>query len=146
VHILGVVLELKVYVKELTLSTNRRYQLVDITHEVERIVRESGIENGLCLVFAPHATVAIVANEHESGLMQDILTKVKECFPPDGKWLHNRIDDNAAAHLGSAFIGADRVFPVINGRLVRGTWQNIFVVEMDGPRSYRRIVIEVLGE
>ncbi len=137
---------MKVYVKELTLSTHRKYQLIDITYEVENIVKESGIRNGLCLVFVPHATAAIVANEHERGLMEDILRKIKEEFPENGKWQHNIIDDNAHAHLASAFIGADRVFPVINGKLVRGTWQNIFLVEMDGPRGYRRVMIEVIGE
>ena len=137
---------MKVYVKELTLSTHRKYQLVDITYEVENAAKKSGIRNGLCLVFAPHATAAIVANEHERGLMEDILRKIKEEFPENGKWQHNIIDDNAHAHLASAFIGADRVFPVINGRLVRGTWQNIFLVEMDGPRGYRRVIVEVIGE
>ncbi len=137
---------MKIYFKEITLSTKKLYQLIDITYEVEKIVEESNIENGICLVFAPHATAAIIANEHESGLMNDILTKIGEEFPRNGKWLHNRIDDNAAAHLASAMIGASRIFPVRNGRLIRGTWQNIFLVEMDGPRSYRRIVVEVLGE
>ncbi len=137
---------LKVYFKEITFSTQKRLQLVDITWEVERAVRESGIKNGICLVFAPHATAAIIANEHEEGLMRDILTKIEEEYPRDGRWLHNRIDDNAAAHLASAFIEAARVFPVKDGRLVRGTWQNIFLVELDGPRGYRRVVIEVMGE
>ncbi len=137
---------MKVYIKELTLSTHRKYQLVDITYEVENIVKESGVRNGLCLVFAPHATAAIIANEHERGLMEDILRKIREDFPENGKWQHNIIDDNAHAHLASAFIGADRIFPVIDGRLVRGTWQNIFLVEMDGPRGYRRVIVEVIGE
>jgi len=137
---------MKVYAKELTLSTHRKYQLIDITYEVENVVKGSGISNGLCLIFAPHATAAIVANEHERGLMEDMLRKIKEEFPENGKWQHNIIDDNAHAHLASAFIGADRVFPVINGRLVRGTWQNIFLVEMDGPRGHRRVIVEVIGE
>lgn len=137
---------MKVYFKELTFSTDKRYQLVDITYDVEKAVSESGIKNGICLVFAPHATAAIIANEHESGLMSDILKKIQEDFPRDGRWLHNRIDDNAAAHLGSAFIGASRIFPVRDGRIVRGTWQNIFLVEMDGPRYRRRVVIEILGD
>lgn len=137
---------MKFYVREITLRTTSKYQLIDITANVESIVRESGIRNGLCLVFAPHATAAIIANEHERGLMNDIVNKIKSDFPEDGKWQHNLIDDNAHAHLASAFIGANRVFPVINGKLIRGTWQNIFFVEMDGPRSYRRILVEVLGE
>ncbi|MCD6563910.1 MAG: YjbQ family protein [Thermoproteales archaeon] len=137
---------MKVYFKELTLNTSKLYQLIDITYDVENVIKESGIKNGLCLVFAPHATASIIANEHESGLMNDILTKIKEDFPRNGRWLHNRIDDNAAAHLASAMLGSSRIFPVKDGKLIRGTWQNIFLVEMDGPRGYRRIIIEVLGE
>ena len=137
---------MKVRVETITLSTSRRFELIDITHRVEQIVERSGVKNGICLVFAPHATAAIVANEHEAGLMQDILEAIKEHFPPSKPWRHNVIDDNAHAHVASALIGADRVFPVINGRLVRGTWQNIFLVEMDGPRSVRRIVVVVMGE
>ena len=137
---------MKVHVETITLSTSRRFELVDITRKVEEIVRRSGVRNGMCLVFAPHATAAIVANEHEAGLVQDILEAIKEHFPPSKPWRHNIIDDNAHAHIASAFIGADRVFPVINGELVRGTWQNIFLVEMDGPRSVRRVVVTVMGE
>jgi len=140
------VVKLKVYFKELSLRTSRRRELLDITYEVERAVAESGVENGMCLIFAPHATAAIVANEHESGLMRDILRKVDEEYPWDGRWEHNRIDDNASAHIASAFIGSARIFPVRGGRLIRGTWQNIFLVELDGPRSVRRVVIEVMGE
>ena len=137
---------MKIYFKELTLSTSKRLELVDITYEVERAVRKSGIRNGICVIHAPHATAAIIANEHESGLMRDILAKVEEDYPHNGRWLHNRIDDNAAAHLGSAFISSTRIFPVREGRMIRGTWQNIFLLEMDGPRSRRRVVIEIMGE
>ena len=137
---------MKVFFKELTLKTNAQYELIDITHEVEKAVRDSRIKNGICVIHAPHATAAIIANENESGLVQDIIRRIKELYPRGAGWKHDLIDDNAAAHLGSAMIGATRIFPVRDGRLVRGTWQNIFLVEMDGPRLYRRVVIEVLGE
>lgn len=137
---------MKVYFKELAIRTQRRRELVDITYEVERAVAESGVTNGMCLVFAPHATAAVIANEHERGLVNDILRKFAEEFPDDGEWEHNRIDDNAAAHLASAFVGSARIFPVKEGRLVRGTWQNIFLVELDGPRASRKVVVEVMGE
>lgn len=137
---------MKTYFQEIVFSTTKRFQLIDITREVDDIVRKSGIRNGLCLVFAPHATAAIIANEHESGLMDDILTRIKEFIQPDRQWKHNIIDDNAHAHIGSALIGAERIFPVKDGRLIRGTWQNIFLVEMDGPRSRRYVVVEVIGE
>lgn len=137
---------MKVFFRELALSTKELFDLVDITREVEEAVSESGVSNGICLVYAPHATAAIVVNERESGLMKDILRKVQDLFPRGAGWLHDRIDDNAHAHLGSALISSSRIFPVRGRRLVRGTWQNIFLLEMDGPRASRKVVIEVLGE
>ena len=137
---------LKSFNRGLSFETSRRYQLIDVTREVEDVVRESKVKNGFCLVYVPHATAAIIVNEHESGLIDDMLKKIKEEFPRGVGWKHDLIDDNAAAHLGSAFLSTSMVFPIINSRLVRGTWQNIFLVEMDGPRSMRRVVVQVLGE
>ena len=136
-----------VYIEEINVSTEKRFQLVDITSRVEEIVEKSGVKKGIALVFAPHATACIIANEHESGVIDDILRKVKEFTEPgSSKWKHNIIDDNAHAHIGSALFGSERVFPVVNGRLVRGTWQNIFLLEMDGPRRNRSVYVVVMGE
>jgi len=138
---------MKVVVKEITISTQSRFQLVDITSRVEEIVEASGVKNGIALVFAPHATASIVVNEHEAGLVSDIIEKVKEFTEPgSSKWRHNLIDDNAHAHIGSALFGSERVFPVADGKLVRGIWQNIFFLEMDGPRATRKVYVVVLGE
>lgn len=136
---------MKVFFDEIDVSTKSRTELVDISSYVEDHVRKSNIKNGFCLAYALHSTVAIIVNEHETGLIQDIINKVEKDFPKDIGWLHDRIDDNADAHLASTFIGPSRVFPVKDGRLVRGTWQNIFLLEIDGPRT-RKIVLEVLGE
>ncbi|QGA53680.1 YjbQ family protein [Sulfolobus sp. E5-1-F] len=137
---------MKVYFEDIQVSTTRQFELIDITDQVEEIVEKSGVKNGICLIFVAHSTAAIVANEHERGLMEDILTKIKEFTEPSRGWKHNLIDDNAHAHLGATFLGAERVFPVRDGKLIRGTWQNIFLVELDGPRSERRITVEILGE
>lgn len=136
---------MKVHFEELDLSTSKRIELVDITKHVEEVVGRSGIENGICLVYVPHATAATITNEDEPGLKQDIVKWLEQAFPRDGGWRHNLVDDNASAHLASAFTSPHKVFPVKEGRLVRGTWQSIFLVEMDGPRR-RRVLIEVLGE
>jgi secondary thiamine-phosphate synthase enzyme len=136
---------LKVYFKELKVSTSSRAELVDVTREVEQAVAESGVVNGVCLIHAPHATAAIIANEREEGLMKDLLAKLQRDYPRGAGWAHDLVDDNANAHLASAFIGSSRAFPVRGGKLLRGTWQNLFLVELDGPRS-RRVVVEVLGE
>jgi secondary thiamine-phosphate synthase enzyme len=135
-----------VFAKALAVSTRERYQLVDLTRSIEEIVAESKIEKGLCLVHASHATAAIIANENESGLVNDVLRKVKEIFPPGAGYLHDRIDDNASSHIASALIGASRAFPVEDGRLVRGTWQNIFLLELDGPRAHRVVNVHIVGE
>lgn len=98
------------------------------------------------MVSVPHATAALLANEHESGLQKDLLAKIEQLFPTSGRYEHNVIDDNADAHLAAAFLGHTRSFPIIDGELVRGTWQNIFLVELDGPRSRREVVIQVVGD
>ena len=137
---------MKNFSRVLTLSTSEKYQLIDLTESIEEIVSESKVEKGLCLVHASHATAAIICNEHESGLVHDILRKVKELFPPSAGYLHDRIDDNASSHVASALIGASRTFPIDRGRLVRGTWQNIFLLELDGPRARRTVNVHIIGE
>ena len=92
-----------------------------------------------------HSTAALVVNEHEKGLMQDILADVQKLFPRNADWLHNWVDANAWAHLASTVLGSSRTFPIRDGQLVRGMWQNIFLLELDGPRS-RRIILQTLGE
>ena len=136
---------MKVKIKEIKVETNERNQLIDITSLVEDFAKESKINNGLCLIHSLHSTTAIIINENESGLIQDILYEVQKVFPKDEKWLHNRIDDNADSHLASAFIGSSKTFPIKDGKIIRGTWQNIFLLELDGPRI-RRIILEALGE
>ena len=135
-----------VYQIQIYVSSSKRKELIDITSYVEQAVKESGIERGICHVFVPHATAAIIANEHESGLMNDILKALEDLVPPDKPWKHNLIDNNADAHILASIIGPSRSFPVEGGRLVRGMWQNIFVVELDGPRATRKVIITVMGE
>ncbi|MCP8304918.1 MAG: YjbQ family protein [archaeon] len=136
---------MKVFFGEIDVSTKDRTELIDISSYVGDHVHKSNINFGFCLVFTPHSTVAIVVNEHEGGLMQDIIRKVKEEFPKGTGWFHDRVDDNADSHLASTFIGPSKVFPVKDGALVRGTWQNIFLLELDGPRR-RKVIVEVMGE
>ncbi|MCD6373874.1 MAG: YjbQ family protein [Thermococcus sp.] len=137
---------MKVVTKELRFSTRGEIDLVDITRDVERIVEESGIENGQVLVFVPGATGAIVTIEHESGLLEDFKRALKELIPKGKDYLHDRIDDNAHSHLRATLLGASECFPVADGRLVRGTWQQIFFVELDVRPRHRRVVVQVIGE
>ena len=137
---------MKVVTKELRFSTKGEIDLVDITREVERIVEESGIENGQVLVFVPGATGAIVTIEHEPGLLEDFKRALRELIPKGKGYLHDRIDDNAHSHLRATLLGASECFPVLDGRLVRGTWQQIFFVELDVIPRHRRLIVQVMGE
>jgi secondary thiamine-phosphate synthase enzyme len=129
----------------LTVSSSSRQQLIDITREVVRFIENSSITDGILMVSVPHATAAIVVNENERGLLNDILTRIREIFPEEFEYLHNRVDDNAHAHLAATFLGHSRTFPVENHKLVRGTWQNIFVVELDGPRTRREVHLTLVS-
>jgi secondary thiamine-phosphate synthase enzyme len=137
---------MKILFNEIYVRSHERIELIDITGEIERIIKESGIKNGFCIIFVPHATATLIINEHESGLLTDIVNKIKELFPLNAQYQHNIIDDNAHAHIASSIIGSEKIFPIKDGRIIRGTWQNIFLVELDGPRSQRRIIVEVIGD
>ncbi|MEM4214344.1 MAG: secondary thiamine-phosphate synthase enzyme YjbQ [Candidatus Methanomethylicaceae archaeon] len=132
--------------REIQINTTKRRELIDVTQKLLMAVQESGIKNGICVVYSLHSTSAIIINEPERGLMEDLLTKVEEDFPRGRDWLHNRIDDNADSHLAGAFMGPSMVIPVRDGSLCLGTWQSVFFLELDGPRIGRRVVIEILGE
>jgi secondary thiamine-phosphate synthase enzyme len=136
---------MRTWFKEFSFSTQKRCEVIDVTREVLNAVRESGIKNGLLAVQLPHATASLVLNENERGLKQDLLNKLEDFAPLRGGYQHDRIDDNAHAHLKSAFIGSSRVLPIIDGEVIRGTWQNFLVIEEDGPRT-RRLTIFVMGE
>ena len=129
-------------IKEINVSSKNRYQLIDITDKVEGIIRESKVKHGLVLVFAPHSTAGIILTENESGLKEDWLQILKKIVSgPD--FLHNRIDDNADSHILSGLLGQGKTLIIENNELIRGTWQQIFLVELDGPRS-RRIVVKFI--
>ena len=125
-------------------STSQRIQLKDITREVASEVEKSGLADGIALVYVPHATAALLINENERGLVSDLTWMVEHLIPWDKPYEHNRIDDNAPSHLTSALLGCNLILPVTGGKLERGTWQNIFLVELDGPRQ-RRVIVKVVG-
>lgn len=130
--------------EEITLTTASKVELVDVTSQVEEVVVKSNIAEGICLVFVPHGTAALWVNENELRLKEDVLGLIKSLIP-ERDYKHNLIDDNATAHLGSSLLGQSITFPIKNNQLVRGTWQNIFLVELDGPRNQRKVVVEVIG-
>jgi len=127
---------------ELRVRTEQRHQVVDLTSEVAAAVAASEIDEGLCSVYVPHATAAIVINENDDpNICLDLLDALDRLVP-EGAWRHDRVDGNAAAHIKAAILGPGETIPVREGRLLLGTWQAVMLVELDGPRS-RRVVVTV---
>ena len=129
----------------MNIRTNKRTELVDITQEVKSEVRQSSIVNGICIVSTSHTTTAIIVNENETGLRHDILALLEKLIPPSAGYQHDRIDNNADAHLRAVTLGSSVTIPVNSGELVLGTWQSIFFVELDGPR-HRTVSITLIKQ
>jgi len=130
-------------IKEIEISSNQRYQMIDITDRIEKVVKQSQKENGLVFIFTPHSTAAVALTEDEPGLKQDWLDFLNEIIS-GFDFEHNKIDDNADSHILSGLIGQGKTLILEKGQLVRGAWQQIFLVELDGPRS-RKVMIKILG-
>ena len=133
-----------VHQESFEVQTRKRTEAIDVTEKVEKIVEKSGIKNGVCLIFTPHATASIILEEAEEGLLHDIENVVKKIFPRGTGYQHDRIDDNADSHLASGFIGQSRIYPVRNGRILRGAWQQVLLLELDGPRK-RKVIVTLIG-
>ncbi len=126
------------------LETHSRETLVDITPQVERVVRESGVRQGLVNVYAQGATAAVMIQENwDESVQSDVVNLLRKLIP-QGVWLHDAQDGNGDAHLKAGLVGPSETIPLIDGRLGLSRWQNIFFCEFDGPRSDRRIVCSVL--
>ncbi len=127
---------------EFHVRSSRKHEMIDITRQVAEIVRASGAEEALCLVYVAHATAAIVINENDDpNVCVDVLDALDKLIP-DGVWRHDRIDGNAAAHIKSTILGPGETVPVCKGQLQLGTWQALMLVELDGPRE-RRVIVTV---
>ncbi len=139
---------MKSYRKELWFNVPGRRAFINITPQVDECLRESGIQEGLCLVNAMHITASVFINDDEYGLHQDYEKWLEELAPhaPTSQYLHNRTgEDNADAHLKRQIMGREVVVAVTNGRLDFGTWERIFYGEFDGRRR-KRVLVKIIGE
>ena len=126
----------------LTVKTNARTQLVDITSEVQKAVRASGQTDGYCMVYVPHTTAAVTINESaDPSVKDDILMVLNDIVPWKAPYRH--AEGNSPAHVKATLVGASELIAVENGRLVLGTWQGIFFCEFDGPRK-RKVHVRML--
>ena len=127
-------------------NTGKRREIVPITRDVEKFVRDSGISEGFVLVSAMHITSGIIVNDDEHGLHQDIWEWLEELAPAKPGYRHHRTgEDNADAHLKRILVHHQAMIPVTKGKLDLGPWERIFYLEADGQRR-KRVVVKVMGE
>jgi secondary thiamine-phosphate synthase enzyme len=129
---------------KLKIETTKRIELIDITSEVQQEIMKREVSEGICIISTRHTTAGIIINENESGLKEDIINLLQKLVPTGAGYRHDRIDNNADAHLRALLLGASEALPISQGKLELGSWQSVFFAEMDGPRN-RTVNLTVLG-
>lgn len=137
---------MKSHTKYLWFNTSKRREYINITHEAENALAESGITEGMLLVSAMHITAGIWVNDAEDGIIADIDEMLDRLAPFGPDYRHHRTgEDNGDAHLKSILVHNQVVLPVTGGRLDLGPWQQVYYAEFDGRRK-KRVIIKVIGE
>jgi len=133
---------------EFTRRTTAGTDILDITDEVARKLAESGVRHGQVLVFTPGSTAAITSIEFESGVVEDLRRAIERLAPGDLAYEHDARwgDGNGYAHVRSALVGGSFTIPVVDGRLMLGTWQQVVLLDFDNHGRQRRVIIQVTGE
>jgi secondary thiamine-phosphate synthase enzyme len=128
--------------KEIAVQTNTQTQIIDITAQIQKVVRESGISEGLCCVFIPHTTAGVTINENaDPSVKHDIIMELNKMIPLNDHYRH--LEGNSAAHIKASIIGSSVNVPVENNNLLLGTWQGICFCEFDGPRQ-RNVYVKIV--
>ena len=129
--------------REFTLTTGQN-NWTDITSRAREALRESGIQDGICVVYSPHTTAGITINENaDPDVVRDLILALEKTYPDRAEFRH--AEGNSAAHLKASTIGSSATIPVRGGKLLLGTWQGVYFCEFDGPRA-RRFSVQILGE
>ena len=129
--------------KRIEVRSRTRTEFIDVTAQVDAVVRESKVRTGVCVVFVPHTTAGVTINENaDPDVTRDMLKELNKMVPFEDDYAH--AEGNSAAHVKSTLVGCSATIPVEEGRLALGTWQAIYFCEFDGPRS-RQLQIQILG-
>lgn len=129
--------------QEISLSTSKKQEIIDITSKVQDIVKKTGIKDGICVVYTTHATAAILINENwDPNILLDTIEALDKIIP-QGRWRHDKVDNNGAAHIKSAIIGPSETIIIKDGELLLGRWQSIMLADFDGPRK-RKVLIKTI--
>ena len=139
---------MKVFNQTLTIETKGFSHVIDITNQLESAVEESGIENGIALVFVPGSTGGVTTIEYEPGLLKDFPELMEKLVPSNRSYHHDMTwhDGNGFSHLRSSLIGTSLVLPIYRGSVIHGTWQQVVIVDFDNRPRERNVVIHLLGE
>ena len=137
-----------VFGKQIEIRTKGFSDIKNITENVNNIVSESGIENGIVAITAIGSTASITAIEYEPNLVKDMKEQLEKLWPEKMGTRHGKTwgDDNGFSHLRASFLGSSESFPVVNGKIVHGTWQQIIVIDHDNNPRNRKVYIQVVGE
>lgn len=128
------------------INTEKRYEISDITPDVEQIVAAADVADGFALVSAMHITASVFVNDHEQGLWSDIMTWLEQLAPRKPDYKHHLTgEDNADAHLKRSLLGHQVMLPITAGKLDLGPWERVHYAEFDGSRP-KRIVVKVMGD
>ncbi|MEN8126443.1 MAG: secondary thiamine-phosphate synthase enzyme YjbQ [Planctomycetota bacterium] len=138
---------MKTLTKEIWMDVPRRRQIISIHSEVEQLVAESGVQEGIVLVNAMHITASVFINDNESGLHHDYEVWLEKLAPekPHSQYRHNGYEDNADAHMKRQVMGREVVVAITEGKLHLGPWEHIFYYEFDGKRQ-KRLLVKIIGE
>ena len=138
---------MKTLTKEIWMDVPARRQIISIHNQVEDLVQESGVQDGLVLINAMHITASVFINDNESGLHSDYEKWLEKLAPekPHSQYAHNGYEDNADAHLKRQVMGREVVVAITNGKLHLGPWEHIFYYEFDGKRR-KRLLVKIIGE
>ena len=129
--------------KTLKINTHKNFEIIDITSQINDLI---DIESGIVSVFSKHSTSAVVVNENEEGLLNDLEFILNSLIPEEFSYEHDRIDNNARSHLKSFLLSSSESLPIKDSKLDLGTWQSVFFIELDGPRSARTITLTIMGD
>lgn len=138
---------MKTLTKEIWMNIPQRRAIVSIHNEVERLVEQSGVQDGLVLINAMHITASVFMNDDESGLHRDYEVWLEKLAPekPYDQYHHNGYEDNADAHLKRTIMGREVVVAITDGKMHLGPWEHIFYYELDGRRK-KRLLVKIIGE
>ncbi len=130
---------------EFFINTHSEEEIIDLTDEIENIVKKSEKKDGIVHIYVPHATAGIILNESaDPNIKTDFLKALEKIVPKHAGYLHDRIDGNGAAHIKSSIVGSSITLPLKDGKLIIGTWQSIMFCEFDGPRRNRKIIVQII--